>query len=84
VNTKHAAWSLLCQFEDRAPEPGDVKILLVQSDNEQIGFVFAEKANDRFDCGAFDGTWLVFRCLDLVPIVLGTCAAIASTGTRVR
>jgi hypothetical protein len=54
VNTKHAAWSLLCKFVDRAPEPGDVKILLVQSDNEQIGFVFAERANDLFDCEAFD------------------------------
>jgi hypothetical protein len=55
VNTKHAARSLLCELVDRAPEPSDIKILLVQPNNEQIGFVFAEKANDLFDCGAFDG-----------------------------
>jgi hypothetical protein len=54
VNTKHAAWSLLCKFVDRAPEPGDIEILLVQPDNEQISFVFAKKANDRFDRGPFD------------------------------
>jgi hypothetical protein len=54
VNTKHAAWSLLSKLVDRAPEPGDVMILLVQSDNEQISFVFAEKSNDLFDCEAFD------------------------------
>jgi hypothetical protein len=54
MNPQNAAGCFLCQFIDSAPQTRYVEIALVQSYDEEIGFLPAQKTDDRLHPVFFD------------------------------